>query len=156
MADQLSPRDVLGVLSQWELELTQRENERRSLKYVRGVMEAFQAAQSALTGLRAEEVTLKTRLATVASSYAEKERDANTALQATLADHQRMTDGAQAQLHEVQTTLASAESDLREKELFAAKRLAVLEKEIDEKKNALARVQKSFDAFIGDHGLKAQ
>lgn len=154
---ELTDQDVMSVLNQMQLEVTQKLNEQRTLKYIGGVVTFYRKAKAELADMerakaelqRASEA-LQGRHDSILAGHQREQRESRQAADTELASiKEKLAAGRQ--------TLADLDAEVKEKELFTQRRLAQMDKDIADRQAALDRVQQAFDTFTQQHGLaKAQ
>lgn len=150
---ELSPRDVLSVLNQWELELTQLEAQRRSLKYIRDVTTAFQAMTSSLDEMEGRKKELEQAIAGLQDRYDGKRAVLRSETgKVREASEEELTDIAN-RVGQARVTLSTMEENVKEAEKRAAQRTREIDAEIITKTDDLERIKKGFEDFQRQHGL---
>ena len=152
MAD-FGHKEVISVLGQWELELTQLEQQRRSLRYVRDVMTRFQEAVTGLAILETQREEVQGKLDALRTRYNDEKTKAVQARDAAVQACATETADAKVKAATIKKKIVDLEQALKDKETFVATRSAQLEAELQTKTADLAKLTASFETFKRQHGL---
>jgi chromosome segregation ATPase len=151
--ERMGTAEVLSVLGQMELDLTQLIAQKRGLANVREVLTMFQEATASLASLQERHGELEKQIAALQSEF-----EAKRAAERKLLDKERAACAAEcAESHRAMTEahqkLDLLQQQVDEKEKFVAERSAQLESELKSKTAELTRVTHAFDLFRKEHGL---
>jgi len=154
MTDQvMSVNDVLSVLGQMELDLTQLIAQKRGILRIREVLTTYQAVSAELATMQRTKDDLAKEMQALQEDYDGRRTAEKKSLQHEKDHCAKECADAKAEMAEAKKKLKVVKDDLAEKERFAADRAAQLDSDLKQKSAELAKVTASFEAFKKQHGL---
>lgn len=148
--------EVLSVLGQMELDLTQQIAQKRGIARMREVLTAFREASTAMETMEADKAALEEELAGVRAAVAAewvKERQGLESQREAIRD---LGTQEEAKLADLQARVAELTAVVADREQFAQERAAQLDAELTAKTAELASVTAALDAVRQKFGLAAQ
>lgn len=153
MATPMSVKDVLSVLGQMELDLTQLLAQKRGLTQVREILNTFESAVADLATMETTKAELATQIEALRSDYANRLTAEKKTLHAEQARCATACTEAKQALAAAQDKLQTVQADLLEKERFASDRASQLNADLKAKTAELTRLTAAYEAFKKQHGL---
>jgi phage shock protein A len=143
----MTPKEVLSVLGQMELELTQVLAQKRGLQQIREALQAYEEVQTSLATLQANETALKKKLAGLDALYTERVEQHRTALAEERACCERGADALKLKQQEVAEQMQALDAQLAERERAHQVRLTELDEQVSEKSKQLTTLTNQLQAL---------
>jgi len=153
MAEHVDKKVLLSWLADLDLEMRQREQERRGFRYLKELIEGAQQIENEVAGLARTKSALQADVAV----ESEKLRVARSTWTTESTAAQDAADKEKAALTKklapLKKQVADLEATIRERETFAAARAAQLGVELATQVETLAKAKAAMDDFKKAHGL---
>jgi chromosome segregation ATPase len=145
--------EVLSVLGQMELDLTQLIAQKRGIARIREVLTVYQESAKAITAMEDTKKDLAKEIQSLQVEYSNKRTVEHKTLDAEKERCAKECETAKVELADARKKLKAVNDDLAEKGRFATERSAQLDSELKSKTAELEKITRAFETFRKQHGL---
>lgn len=143
----MTPKEVLSVLGQMELDLTQLLAQRRGIQQIREVLQTYEAVQGSLAKLQASEREWHEKIAAMEAQYNDRRAKQLAALTDEKACCDKDAETLKAKRKETKAKIEELDAKVEERERAVTAKLTDLDTQISQKTKQLTELNKAITAL---------
>jgi len=153
MAEDMTHEQALSFLNRMDAEDRNFQQQFQARQYVKGVIQAYTAAQKGLAELEEHQARLEASIAGLKARHTAERKQVEDDIAKTRTELEMSVDPLRQQIADLKTEAARLDADLKDKQLFGSRRSAELQKEIEAKVQELEGLKADIIQLRKKHGL---